>query len=156
MFLESHQDLKVINLSRHNIQPMHFSSLDHACLSDVTSFSGTYQQLRALPHLHPPLRQVSFCEPVETREVSAPTIASLLKELTSLTDLRITFALDSMHDSVDLLQSLIQSCPNLRLLELICTHKPSFKLVGVALPSSSLIPFFKLFDDAVVYMWQTL
>lgn len=133
-FLEAHPDLKVINLSRHNIQPIHFSSLDPACLSSVMSFSGTHQQLQALPHLHPSLKQVSFREPVETREVSAPTIASLLRELTSLTDLRITFALHSMYDSGNLLRSLIQSCPNLRRLELTCAHKPSFQLVGFVFP----------------------
>ncbi|KAF9448216.1 hypothetical protein P691DRAFT_801101 [Macrolepiota fuliginosa MF-IS2] len=131
-FLEAHQDLKVINLSRHNIQPIHFSSLDPASLSGVTSFSGTHQQLQALPHLHPSLKKVSFRDPVETREVSAPTIASLLRELTSLTDLRITFALHSMYDSGNLLRSLIQSCPNLRHLELTCTHKPSFQLDAFA------------------------
>lgn len=128
-FLEAHHNLKVINLSRHNIQPIHFATLDSACLSGVTSFSGTHQQLQALPHIHPLLKQVSFRDPVETREISAPTIASLLRDLTSLTDLRITFALHSMYDSGNLLRSLIQSCPNLRHLELTCAHKPSFQLV---------------------------
>ncbi|EKM74935.1 hypothetical protein AGABI1DRAFT_109723 [Agaricus bisporus var. burnettii JB137-S8] len=131
-FLEAHKELKVIKLSRHNIQPIHFASLDPTCLPSVTSFSGTHQQLQALPHLHHSLKQVTFRDPVETREVSAPTIASILRELTSLTDLRISFALHSMYDSGNLLRSLIQSCPNLRHLDLTCAHKPSFQLDAFA------------------------
>lgn len=35
-----------------------------------------------------------------------------------------------MYDSGNLLRSLIQSCPNLRHLDLTCAHKPSFQLVS--------------------------
>jgi hypothetical protein len=133
-FLETHKELQAINLSRHNIQPIHFASLDPTSLPSVMSFSGTHQQLQALPHLHRSLKQVALRDPVETREVSAPTIASILRELTSLTDLRISFALHSMYDSGNLLRSLIQSCPNLRHLDLTCAHKPSFQLVSHYFP----------------------
>ncbi|TFK25240.1 hypothetical protein FA15DRAFT_756029 [Coprinopsis marcescibilis] len=131
-FLEAHDQLETLSLSRHTIQPIHLSSLDPTGLSRVTSFSGTHQQLQALPHLHPFLRSVTFRDAVETREVSAPTVASLLRELTCLTDLKIAFTLHSMYDSGNLLRSLIQSCPKLRHLELTCAHKPSFQLDAFA------------------------
>ncbi|TFK44191.1 hypothetical protein BDQ12DRAFT_620074 [Crucibulum laeve] len=131
-FLEDHPHLESLSISRHTIQPIHFSALGPTSLGRVTSFSGTHQQLQALPHLHCSLESVTFVDPVETREVSAPTVASLLRELTSLTELRIAFTLHSMYDSGNLLRSLIQSCPNLRHLELTCGHKPSFQLDAFA------------------------
>lgn len=129
-FLEAHPMLEYLDLSRHTVQPIHLASLDSTSLSRVTSFSGTHQQLQALPHLHSELKSLTFHDSVETREVAAPTVASLLRELTSLTDLRISFTLHSMYDSGNLLRSLIQSCPKLRHLELTCAHKPSFQLVS--------------------------
>jgi len=127
-FLNAHPHLETLSLSRHTIQPIHFATLDSSVLSNVTSFSGTHQQLQALPHLHRTVKSVYFRDPVETREVSAPTVASLLRDLTSLTTLKISFTLYSMYDSGNLLRSLIQSCPSLRHLELTCGQKPSFQL----------------------------
>ncbi|EAU91118.1 hypothetical protein CC1G_03286 [Coprinopsis cinerea okayama7 len=115
-FLEAHEHLESLSLSRHTIQPIHLSSLDPSSLSRVTSFCGTHQQLQALPHIHTSLKSVTFRDAVETREVSAPIVASLLRELTSLTDLKISFTLHSM----------------LRHLELTCAHKPSFQLDAFA------------------------
>ncbi|KAF9010720.1 hypothetical protein BDQ17DRAFT_1322512 [Cyathus striatus] len=131
-FLEEHPDLATLNLSRHTIQPIHFAALDPTCLGHVTAFSGTHQQLQALTHIHRSIKSVTFRDPVETREVSAPTVATLLRELVSLEELRISFTLHSMYDSGNLLRSLIQSCPNLRHLELTCGHKPSFQLDAFA------------------------
>lgn len=131
-FLEAHEHLESLSLSRHTIQPIHLSTLDPASLSRVTAFCGTHQQLQAMPHLHPDLKSVTFRDAVETREVSAPTVASLLRELTSLTNLKISFTLHSMYDSGNLLRSLIHSCPQLRHLELTCAHKPSFQLDAFA------------------------
>ena len=128
-FLEAHPALEHLALSRHAIQPIHFTSLEAGSLSKVTTFSGTHQQLQALPHMHRSLESVTFRDPVDTRDVSAPTVATLLRDLTSLTSLKVSFTLHSMYDSGNLLQSLIQSCPLLRHLELTCGHKPSFQLV---------------------------
>ncbi|KAF8633661.1 hypothetical protein AX15_001310 [Amanita polypyramis BW_CC] len=126
-FLESHKNLRVLGVSKHTVLPNHLASInpDHF---QLTSFSGTHQQLQAIPHLYPALKSVTFREPVETREVSAPAVANLLRELTSLTELNISFSLHSMYDSGSLLRSLIQSCPHLRHLTLTCAHKPSFQL----------------------------
>ena len=128
-FLEAHPSLEHLTLSRHAIQPIHFTSLEAGSLSKVTTFSGTHQQLHSLPHLHRSLRSVTFRDPIDTRDVSATTVATLLRDLTSLTSLKVSFTLHSMYDSANLLQSLIQSCPMLRHLELTCGHKPSFQLV---------------------------
>ncbi|TEB37348.1 hypothetical protein FA13DRAFT_1621736 [Coprinellus micaceus] len=131
-FLEAHPQLESLSLSRHTVQPIHLASLDTTSLNRVTSFSGTHQQLQALPQIHPELKVVAFRDSVETREVSAPTVANILRELTSLAELRISFTLHSMYDSGNLLRSLIQSCPRLRHLELTCAHKPSFQLDAFA------------------------
>ncbi|KAF8894365.1 hypothetical protein CPB84DRAFT_1782886 [Gymnopilus junonius] len=131
-FLEAHPELETLSMSRCAIQPVHFNTLDIDALSRVTHFSGTHQQLHALQHVHRSIKSVVFRDPVETRDVSAPTVASLLRELTSLESLKISFMLHSMYDSGHLLRSLIQSCPTLRHLELTCAHKPSFQLDSFA------------------------
>ncbi|KAF6763183.1 hypothetical protein DFP72DRAFT_1000569 [Ephemerocybe angulata] len=131
-FLEAHPRLESLSLSRHTVQPIHLASLDPPSLGRVTSFSGTHQQLLALPQIHSAVRRLAFCDSVETREVSATTVANLLRELTKLAELRISFTLHSMYDSGNLLRSLIQSCPRLRHLELTCAHKPSFQLDAFA------------------------
>jgi len=138
-FPEAHLSLEHLTLSRHAIQLSHFTSLEAGSLSKMTTLSGTHQQLHALPHLHRSLQSVIFRDPVDTRDVSAPTVATLLRDLPSLTSLKISFALHSMYDSGNLLQSLIQSCPLLRHLELTCGHKPSFQLVRTYLILVALI-----------------
>ena len=145
-FLEAHPSLEHLTLSRHAIQPSHFTSLEAGSLSKVTSFSGTYQQLHALPHLHRSLQSVVFRDPVDTRDVSGPIVAALLRDLTSLTSLKVSFTLHSMYDSGNLLQSLIQSCPMLRHLELTCGHKPSFQLVRAYSTLASCRPYLRPFD----------
>jgi hypothetical protein len=128
-FLEAHPHLESLSLSRHSIQATHFSLLDPTSLNSLTSFSGTYQQLQALPHIHHLIKSLTLCDPVETREVSATSVAVILRELTSLTSLKIAFMLHSMYDSGNLLRSLSHSCPMLHHLDLTCGHKPSFQLV---------------------------
>jgi hypothetical protein len=129
-FLEAHPMLKSLSISRRNVDPVHLASLNPDALQ-LTSFSGTLQQLQALPYLHPYLKSVSFREAMPTREISALTVASVLQGLTSLTKLKISFVLHSMYDSGNLLRTLVSNCPQLRHLELTCGHKPSFQLVLV-------------------------
>ncbi|KAF8893410.1 hypothetical protein BD779DRAFT_1669709 [Infundibulicybe gibba] len=126
-FLETHPNLQSLNISRHTIEPIHLASLTPETMQ-LTSFTGTLQQLQALPHFHHKLTSVTFREPMQTREVSALAVAGLLQSLTELTELKISFMLHSMYDSGNLLRSLIASCPRLRHLELTCGHKPSFQL----------------------------
>lgn len=130
-FLESHHNLRILGITKHTVVPSHLASIDPGQLQ-LTAFMGTHQQLQAIPHLYPSLRSVTFREPVETREVSAPAVANLLRELSSLTELSISFSLHSMYDSGSLLRSLIQSCPRLRHLALTCAQKPSFQLDSFA------------------------
>ncbi|KAF8070018.1 hypothetical protein FPV67DRAFT_1485811 [Lyophyllum atratum] len=126
-FLEAHPTLDSLSLSRYTIQPAHLATLDPGSLQ-LSSFSGTLQQLQALPYLQPHLKSVTFRDPMQTREISAQAVASLLQGLSHLTELKISFNLHSMYDSGNLLRSLITSCPNLRHLELTCGNKPSFQL----------------------------
>lgn len=127
-FLEAHPYLESLSLSRHTIQPIHFALLDSTSLKRLTSFSGTYQQLQALPHIHHLIKSLTLCDPVETHEVSASTVASILRDLTALTSLKIAFTLYSIYDSGNVLRSLIHSCPLLHHLDLTCGNRP-FHLV---------------------------
>lgn len=135
-FLEAHPRLDSLSVSKYTIQPAHLSTLDPGCLQ-LSSFSGTLQQLQALPYLHPYLKSVTFRDPMQTREVSAQAVAGLLQGLSRLSELKISFMLHSMYDSGNLLRSLITACPHLRHLELTCGNKPSFQLVSFPTPRES-------------------
>ncbi|PBK95600.1 hypothetical protein ARMGADRAFT_1011430 [Armillaria gallica] len=127
-FLEEHPDLQSLKLSKHNIHSAHLSTLDAPDLK-LLSFSGTMQQLQALPDLHySSIQSVTFTEPMHTRDITAVAIASVLHSLTSLLNLKVAFHLHSMYDSGNLLRSLVASCPRLEHLQLTCTQKPSFQL----------------------------
>ncbi|KAF5348690.1 hypothetical protein D9758_006866 [Tetrapyrgos nigripes] len=130
-FLEAHPLLHSLNLSRANVSPSQLGGLS-ADLLHLKSFSGTFDQLQALPHIHHDLESMTFREPMQTREVTALAVAGMLQRLCNLRTLRISFTLHSMYDSANLLKSLIVSCPNLRHLELTCAHKPSFQLDSFA------------------------
>jgi len=132
-FLEEHPAIDSLSLSRRTIQPHHLSTLSPAALEHLASFSGTLHQLQAIPQLHQQMKSVTLCDAVELREITLPNVASLLRNLVSLIELKITFTLHSVYDSGNLLGSLIQSCPKLRHLELTCKHKPSFQLVSIQL-----------------------
>ncbi|KAG6811141.1 hypothetical protein H0H92_008796 [Tricholoma furcatifolium] len=126
-FLEAHTALESLSLSRYNILPSHLSSLEPGTLH-ITSFTGTLQQLQALPFPQPHLRSVTFRDPMQTREISAQAVAALLQSLPELSELKISFNLHSMYDSGNLLRSLIVACPHLRHLDLTCANKPSFQM----------------------------
>ncbi|KAK7045618.1 hypothetical protein VNI00_007451 [Paramarasmius palmivorus] len=126
-FLEAHPLLEDLSLSRANISHTELSNLNPDIFK-LRSFSGTLEQLQALSHVHHDLESVTFRESMQTREVTSLVVAGLLQRLTSLTKLKISFTLHSMYDSGNLLKSLISSCPNLRHLELICGHRPSFQI----------------------------
>ncbi|KAJ8518146.1 hypothetical protein ONZ45_g4748 [Pleurotus djamor] len=130
-FLEKHNALRSLSLSRHNIQPNYFAA-NPVTFSNLTDFSGTLEQLQALPHLHASLKSVTFRDPMQTRELTPLAVVSVLQSMTALTHLRISFVLHSMYDSGSLLRSLVQSCPHLRHLDLTCAHKPSFHLDSFA------------------------
>lgn len=140
-FLEAHSSLKSLSLSRRNIDPQQLSLIDPETIP-LTSFSGTFPQLQALSQFHSSLTSVSlFRQPLQTREVTAPAVASVLQGISQLTKLKISFMLHSMYDSGSLLRSLISSCPHLSHLELTCSHKPSFQLDAF---SKTLRGFLKL------------
>ena len=132
-FLDEHPLLEHLSISRHTIQPHHLRALDPSSLQRLTRFSGTFYQLRAMPHLHQQIESVTLCDAVESREISSPIIGTLLRDLISLTELKIAFTLHSTYDSGNLLRSLVQSCPKLCHLELTYGHKPSFQLVSLTL-----------------------
>ncbi|KAJ8076881.1 hypothetical protein AAF712_000475 [Marasmius tenuissimus] len=126
-FLKAHPLIEDLSLSRANANHNQLATLEPSALK-LRAFSGTLEQLQALSHTHPNLESVTFRESMQTREVTSLVVAGLLQRLTALTKLKISFTLHSMYDSGNLLKSLIASCPNLRHLELICGHRPSFQI----------------------------
>jgi hypothetical protein len=129
-FLEAHNALESISLSRHNIHPSRLSALSPDALPHLEKFTGTLEQFQMLDRIHPSLKSVTFCDPVLTRELTPLAVAVVLQNLRNLTELRVSFVLHSMYDSGSLLRSLFTACPELEHLELICAHKPSFQLVS--------------------------
>ncbi|KAJ6587178.1 hypothetical protein DFH09DRAFT_1028390 [Mycena vulgaris] len=130
-FLEAHTELQSLGLSRHNIDPSQLNSLDRDALK-LTSFSGTLSQLQALTHSFSSLQSLTFRDPVWSRDVTTMTISGVLQQLTSLTDLNISFMLHSPYDSSSILRALISSCPHLQHLQLSCIRKTSFQLDALA------------------------
>ncbi|KAF9268714.1 hypothetical protein L218DRAFT_970004 [Marasmius fiardii PR-910] len=126
-FLEAHPLIEDLSLSRTNGHHAQLSAVDPSTLK-LRAFTGTLEQLQALSHTHQYIESVTFRESMQTREVTSLVVAGLLQRLTALTKLKISFTLHSMYDSGNLLKSLISSCPNLRHLELICGHRPSFQI----------------------------
>ncbi|KAJ7497567.1 hypothetical protein FB451DRAFT_237206 [Mycena latifolia] len=135
-FLEAHTELQSLALSRHNVDPLQLNSLESDALK-LTSFSGTLTQLQALTHSYSSLKSLTFRDPVWSRDVTTMTISGLLQQLTSLTDLTISFMLHSPYDSSSILRALVSSCPQLQHLNLSCLRKTSFQLdsLAKALPS---------------------
>jgi hypothetical protein len=127
-FLEAHPHLKSLSLSRHTVDAACLARVD-PCIVQLSSFSGTLQQLQSLHQMHPHIKSVTLREAISTRDVSPMSVADALQRLPSLKKLKITFLLHSMYDSGNLLRSLIMACPLLEHLELTCANKPSFQLV---------------------------
>ncbi|KAJ7495996.1 hypothetical protein B0H11DRAFT_1857263 [Mycena galericulata] len=130
-FLEAHTELQSLGLSRHNIDPAQLGSLDPDALK-LTSFSGTLSQLQGLSHSYSSLQSLTFRDPVWSRDVTTMAISGILLQLTSLTELNISFMLHSPYDSSSILRTLVSSCPHLQHLKLSCIRKTSFQLDAFA------------------------
>lgn len=127
-FLEAHTELQSLGLSRHNIDPVQLNTLD-ADAFKLTSFSGTLSQLQELSHSYSSLKSLTFRDPIWSRDVTTMTISSMLQQLTSLTELTISFMLQSPYDSNNILRTLTLSCPHIHHLHLSCFRKTSFQMV---------------------------
>ncbi|KAL1695456.1 hypothetical protein GGG16DRAFT_109124 [Schizophyllum commune] len=126
-FLEAHPSLEHLELSQHSVSISTLRQVSPTAMK-VTSFCGTLDQLQALPHLYGNLTSLSFREPLQTREVTAFSIAGLLQHMPNLRDLRVAFILNSSYDSQNILRSLTNACPKLQNLELRCTQKQAFSM----------------------------
>lgn len=129
-FLDAHPGVTSLEVCRHVLPASHMGDLSPDALANVRSFKGTFEQLQALPQLHPVVRKVSFVEPLLMREMTPLTIAGLLQRLACLSELGITLALHSVYDGGSLMRSLVASCPHLERLDLTCAQRPSFQLVS--------------------------
>jgi hypothetical protein len=127
-FLEAHDQLQEIRLSRHNVSTAAFLALDPNALPNVRTFEGTPDQLQGIPQVHSSLKAVTFRNPSPTRDLTPLSVAGVLNNLSSLTELRISFALHSVYDGGSVLRSLITACPHVVILDITCAHKPSFQI----------------------------
>ncbi|KAJ7747250.1 hypothetical protein B0H16DRAFT_1555259 [Mycena metata] len=145
-FLEAHTEIQSLSLSRHNFDPVQLNSLGHDGLRQMTCFSGTLSQLQALSHSYSTLKSLTFREPVWSRDVTTLALASVLQQLTALTELNISFMLHSPYDSTSILRALISSCSNLQHLHLSYIRNTSFQLdaLAKALPSFRRLRTFDL------------
>ncbi|KAJ7838679.1 hypothetical protein B0H13DRAFT_2677367 [Mycena leptocephala] len=119
-FLEAHTELQ--SLAQH---------MD-ADAFKLTSFSGTLPQLQELSHSYSSLKSLTFRDPIWSRDVTTMTISSMLQQLTSLTELTISFMLQSPYDSNNILRTLTLSCPHIHHLHLSCFRKTSFQMDAIA------------------------
>jgi hypothetical protein len=134
-FLEAHPKLNSIQLSKHTLAFLSLSAVSTQALPDITNFGGTLHQLERLPHIHSRLKTLSLCDPISTLEFNAATV---LRNMTALTDLRISFNPGYEHDNTSLLHSLIATCPQLERLDLSCVISLSFHVVS----RHTMYPFF--------------
>ncbi|CAK5281631.1 unnamed protein product [Mycena citricolor] len=130
-FLEAHDGLHSLGLSRHNVDHRHLTALEPDILK-LSSFTGTFPQLQTLVSTYPHLMSLTFREPLWSRDVMTMTLSSVLQQLPALTQLNVTFLLHSPYDSSSILRALMSSCPNLRDLKLSCIRTSSFQLDSFA------------------------
>ncbi|KAJ7680589.1 hypothetical protein DFH06DRAFT_973767 [Mycena polygramma] len=143
-FLEAHTELQTLGLSRHNIDPIQLNSLQPDSLK-LTVFSGTLAQLQGLSQSYSSIQSMTFRDPISSRDAILPT-GNLLQQLTSLTELNISFTLHSPYDSTSILRALTSSCPYLQHLQLGYFRKTSFQLdtFGKSLPAFRCLRTFTL------------
>lgn len=132
-FLEEHKQLQEVHLLGYQPSvsaPDIIRAVHREALPRVTNFSGTLEQVQALP-FKGALKTLKLIEPISLRESTPLTVSGVLQELGSLKELTITFALEHGYDNGGMLRMLVAVCPNLQHLDLTCACKPSFTLVNV-------------------------
>lgn len=153
-FLSRHTSLERLMISRVAVD---LSQLSPSDLPKLKRFDGSLDYLRALnlrglnvtpnfqffmqnPHAQPVVTPMSFsleslvlAEPMPLRELTPLAVSSMLVSLHALTSLTVVFSLESGYDSNGVFRTIASACPQLLHLDLSCTSKPSFYLVGINL-----------------------
>lgn len=128
-FLEAHPRLRSLRTSRAALNPALLPSLAPGSLAELTHFSGAIEQLQGLTPIHHQITSVAIDEPLVIRDLAPSLLASVLRGLKSLTELRVCFVFQSAYEGGSLVRSIAHACPGLAKLEVICTRKSSFTIV---------------------------
>ena len=142
-FLEAHPKIQSLRTPRH-ISPRDLSYFSPSSLPHLTEFSGTLEQLQSLTsdptpfpsspspqNIKKTLQTITFHEPMLMRDATPLVISGLLRGLQNLRVLKVSFVLQTMYESGNLLRGVVGCCPRLEVLELGCGCKPPFLLVSL-------------------------
>lgn len=128
-FLEAHPQLRSLRISRAALNPAHLTSLEPGSLPELTRFSGAVEHLQALAPIHHQISSVALDEPFVIRDVAPSLLASVLRGLKSLSELRVCFVFQTAYEGGSLVRSIAHACPGLTKLEIVCTRKSSLTVV---------------------------
>ena len=128
-FLEAHPRLHSLRTSRAALNPALITSLVPGSLPELTHFSGAIEHLQGLAPIYHQITSVALDEPLLIRDLAPSLLASVLRGLKSLTELRVCFVFQSAYEGGSLVRSIAHACPGLTKLEVICTRKSSFTIV---------------------------
>lgn len=143
-FLEAHPRLHSLRTSRAALNPALITSLVPGSLPELTHFSGAIEHLQGLAPIYHQITSVALDEPLLIRDLAPSLLASVLRGLKSLTELRVCFVFQSAYEGGSLVRSIAHACPGLTKLEVICTRKSSFTIVRSLhcfIPSYNLFAF---------------
>ncbi|KAF9227209.1 hypothetical protein BS17DRAFT_793737 [Gyrodon lividus] len=130
--LEAHPHLRSLRTSRAALNPALLPSLTRGSLPELTHFGGAIEHLQSLANIHSQITSVSLDEPLIVRDLAPLLVAGVLQGLKSLTELRVYFVFQSPHDGGSLIRSIVNACPDLTALEVICARGPSFTIDKLA------------------------
>ncbi|ETW80979.1 hypothetical protein HETIRDRAFT_434843 [Heterobasidion irregulare TC 32-1] len=129
-FLEEHRALEQLHLLGYQPSvsaPDLLAAVHRGALAGVAAFSGTLDQVQALPH-RAALRALCVTDPILLRESTPLAVAGVLQTLPALASLTIAFVLEHGYDNGGMLRTLVAACPHLQHLDLTCARKPSFTI----------------------------
>ncbi|KAI6169332.1 hypothetical protein EDD17DRAFT_1464528 [Pisolithus thermaeus] len=137
-FLEAHPRLQMLRTSRAALSPALLTSLDHGALPNLKRFAGSLEHLQGLAQLYPQITSVAIDEPLVIRDTTPLLAAGVLQGLHCLTELRVAFVFQAAYECGRLVRSIVNACPRLTKLELICARRPSFTVDTLAKIVSAL------------------
>ncbi|KAG8214059.1 hypothetical protein J3R82DRAFT_10816 [Butyriboletus roseoflavus] len=131
-FLEAHPRLRSLRTSRAALNPALLPALGPGALPELTHFNGAIEHLQGLAPIHRQITSVALDEPMIIRDLAPSLLASVLRGLKSLTELRVCFVFQSAYEGGSFVRSIAHACPGLTKLEVMCTRKSSFTIDTLA------------------------
>ena len=126
-FLEDHPTLHSLTLSPRSILAAHLETLAADSLPLLREFHGKLAQLQSLPQIMQ-LETVTIREDLGAHESYQLATSGMIKGLSSLRELNLSFLMETVCITNTLLKALVASCPQLHHLSLYCGKQPSIHL----------------------------